>query len=187
MLTESLAMFLDQIPQNVLCQEYFLWLGPRDSFILSAYCIMLRKHFGKANWTWEEIHKYFTQQMLVCLRCASLKAVLLQPVLGLHETDIPGTLCFINEEPEALRCKTITLARMIQWYTDVTQIQSLWAPKDLTLFSSCKSHFSCLFYIHDGSWTYFCIWSVQHILEIIGDTDYNNFFLNQKRGHFTFL
>lgn len=70
MLTESLAMFLDQIPQNVLCQEYFLWLGPRDSFISSAYCIMLRKHFGKAKWTCKEIHKYFIQQMLVCLWCA---------------------------------------------------------------------------------------------------------------------
>lgn len=75
----------------------------------------------------------------------------MQPVLGLHETDIPGTLCFINEEPEAPRCKAITLARMIQRYTDGTQIQSLWAPKDLTLFSPCKNHFSCLFYIHNRS------------------------------------
>ena len=129
-------------------------MGPRDSFISSAYCIMLRKHLGKAKWTWEEIHKYFIQQMLVCLWCASLKAVM-QPVLGLYETDILCTLCFINEEPEAPRCKTITLARMIQWYTDGTQIQSLWAPKDSTLFSPCKNHFSCLFYINDGLWILF--------------------------------
>lgn len=31
-LAKSLAMFLDQILQNVLCQENFLWLSPKDSF-----------------------------------------------------------------------------------------------------------------------------------------------------------
>lgn len=32
MLAKLLAMFLDQIFQNVLCQENFLWLSPKDSF-----------------------------------------------------------------------------------------------------------------------------------------------------------
>lgn len=73
-LAKSLAMFLDQIPQNVLCQGYFLWLSPRDNFSSSAYCVILRKHFGRTKWTRKVIHKCFIQQMFICLWCFSLQA-----------------------------------------------------------------------------------------------------------------